>query len=274
MSRAPVRTRSAGVLRLARLRPAGTLRWQPAIPRVLQVALSLNPGGTERLVVQLATRLHRGRPDGWVVQSRPSRSAWGRQKFECRGPSRSTHSGRTPGASISSLRGPPNPPVRRAAHRATVDSRDAFTTPAVRPIAASAALLWTAMEVGVVFTEHGTLGRLAALAEATARQPLAGDVFPRYRVARPPPNSARTWWQKGFRNPGVEVVQQRHRHWGRGPLPERLPTVARSGPRSERMTMRSVVGSVARARSGSGQRPRIVAAQDRFVPSPGGRARR
>jgi len=46
----------------------------PHAPRVLQVALSLNPGGTERLVIQLATRLHAGMPT--AIACLDERGAW------------------------------------------------------------------------------------------------------------------------------------------------------------------------------------------------------
>ena len=44
-----------------------------ARPRVLQVVLSLNPGGTERLVVEIARRLHKELPDGGVLSGRTRR---------------------------------------------------------------------------------------------------------------------------------------------------------------------------------------------------------
>jgi hypothetical protein len=43
-------------------------------PRILQVVLSLNPGGTERLVIDLVTRLHADIPMGVCCLDEPG--AW------------------------------------------------------------------------------------------------------------------------------------------------------------------------------------------------------
>jgi L-malate glycosyltransferase len=114
-------------------------------PRVLQVALSLNPGGTERLVVQLATRLHRDVPTAVVCLDEPG--AWADQ-IEAAGISIQAL-GRTPGFHPSLGR---KIAQAAAAHRATVIHAHHYS-----PFVYSCvARLWKP-GVGVVFTEHGRL---------------------------------------------------------------------------------------------------------------------
>ena len=53
-------------------------------PRVLQVVLSLHPGGTERLLIELVTAAERGHADGSLLPGRARRlgdATWSARAF-------------------------------------------------------------------------------------------------------------------------------------------------------------------------------------------------
>jgi len=197
-------------------------------PRVLQVALSLNPGGTERLVVQLATRLHRDVPTAVVCLDEPG--AWAGE-IEAAGISIQAL-GRTPGFHPSLGRR-----IARAAaaHRATVIHAHHYS-----PFVYSCvARLWMP-GVGVVFTEHGRLSD----SRPSPKRRLANRIlasFPRAVCAVSAELGAHLV-AEGFPQSRVEVV---HNGIDIGPLPnadERREVRTALGADDDVM----VIGSVAR----------------------------
>src|SRR4029453_12233780 len=114
-------------------------------PRVLQVALSLNPGGTERLVVELAARLHRELPTMICCLDEPG--SWARE-VEARG-IQVRALGRTPGF---------RPQLSFAlAHVASEHRADVIHAHHYSPFVYSCLALLRRPSVRLVFTEHGRL---------------------------------------------------------------------------------------------------------------------
>jgi glycosyltransferase involved in cell wall biosynthesis len=116
-----------------------------ARPRVLQVALSLNPGGTERLVVELASRLHEHLP--MAVCCLDEAGTWA-PELETRG-IRVTALGRRPGFHPSlglALA------AQARAHRADILHAHHYS-----PFVYSALARLRQPGLRVVFTEHGRL---------------------------------------------------------------------------------------------------------------------
>lgn len=184
--------------------------------RVLQVVLSLNPGGTERLVVELATRLHPRIPMAVCCLDAPG--AWASLLTD-RG-IQVEALGRQPG-----FRPSLGLAVQRAAarHRATVIHAHHYT-----PFVYSAIARVRSPTLRVVFTEHGRLSnarpsprrRLAnrALSVAPARVFVVSRDLKAHLVA------------EGFSDPQVDVVYN-------GIDPGPIPTEA------ERVRMRQALGA-------------------------------
>lgn len=114
-------------------------------PRVLQVVLGLNPGGTERLVIELATRLHARIP--MAVCCLDDEGAWA---AEVEGK----------GVRVHALHRPPGfrPSLGRAVahvarqHRATVIHAHHYS-----PFVYAACSRLAGLRTPIVFTEHGRL---------------------------------------------------------------------------------------------------------------------
>ncbi|MFN7917473.1 MAG: glycosyltransferase [Vicinamibacterales bacterium] len=113
--------------------------------RVLQVVLGLNPGGTERLVIELATRLHARTPT--AICCLDDEGAWA---AEVEGK----------GIRVHALHRPPgfHPSIGRAVagvarhHRATVIHAHHYS-----PFVYSACTRLAGLRTPIVFTEHGRL---------------------------------------------------------------------------------------------------------------------
>lgn len=113
--------------------------------RVLQVVLGLNPGGTERLVIELATRLHGQTPT--AVCCLDDEGAWAAE-VEARG------------VRVHALHRPPgfHPSLGRAVaavarqHRATVIHAHHYS-----PFVYAACTRLAGLRTPIVFTEHGRL---------------------------------------------------------------------------------------------------------------------
>jgi glycosyltransferase involved in cell wall biosynthesis len=116
-----------------------------SVPRVLQVVLSLNPGGTERLVVELASRLHASVPMAVCCLDEPG--AWA-ETLSQRGIDVS-HLGRRPGFRPGLGRAIAREAAR---HNATVIHAHQYSPFVYGAIAR----LWRPA-TRLVFTEHGRL---------------------------------------------------------------------------------------------------------------------
>jgi glycosyltransferase involved in cell wall biosynthesis len=117
--------------------------------RVLQVVLSFNPGGTERLVIEIVNRLMAEMP--MAVCCLDDLGEWGRELNDRN--ITATALQRRPGFMPSLARG-----VARAAsrHRATVIHAHQYT-----PFVYSCLSRWWQKDAAVVFTEHGRLSDAA-----------------------------------------------------------------------------------------------------------------
>jgi glycosyltransferase involved in cell wall biosynthesis len=122
-------------------------------PRVLQVVLSLNPGGTERLVVELASRLHREMP--MMVCCLDAAGSWARELEEDGIPVHAL--GRTPGF---------HPSLGRAiAHLSDSHGADVIHAHHYSPFVYSCIARCWRRGTTVVFTEHGRLSDAAPSAK-------------------------------------------------------------------------------------------------------------
>jgi glycosyltransferase involved in cell wall biosynthesis len=117
----------------------------PAVPRILQLVLSLNPGGTERLVIELARRLHARMPT--AICCIDERGAWA-DGLEAAG-IRVHELRRAPGFRPSIGLGVAR--VARA-HRATVIHAHHYS-----PFVYGALARLARPGLRVIFTEHGRL---------------------------------------------------------------------------------------------------------------------
>src|SRR6478752_194545 len=116
-----------------------------ASPRVLQVVLSLHPGGTERLVIELARRLHREVP--MAVRCLDDEGSWASELT-------------TEGITVQALRRPPGFVPRLGSAIADAARRHGATVVHCHHyspfIYGSLARLWRP-GMRVVYTEHGRL---------------------------------------------------------------------------------------------------------------------
>lgn len=164
----------------------------PGAPRVLQVVLSLNPGGTERLVLELAARLNADMST--MVCCLDQAGAWARE-LEARGVE--VHAlGRSPG-----FRPALGHAIARLAdrHRATVIHAHHYS-----PFVYSClARLWR-RQVPVVFTEHGRLSD----APPSTRRRLANWLLARFpqRVFAVSSDLKEHLVGEGFRPQAIDVV--------------------------------------------------------------------
>lgn len=140
---------------------------RPRDIRVLQVVLSLNPGGTERLVVELVKRLNTHIP--MAVCCLDEAGTWGHALIETGVTVTAAHRrqgfspllGRAVAAAVQ-------------AHRATVIHAHQYT-----PFIYSVLSRWWQRDAGVVFTEHGRLSD----APASRKRRLANWSFGRMPAA-------------------------------------------------------------------------------------------
>ena len=138
-------------------------------PRVLQVVLSLHPGGTERLVLELVRRLHGEMP--MAVCCLDEAGAWARD-LEAEG-IQVTALGRRPGFQPSLGRAVAGVALR---HRATVIHAHHYS-----PFVYSALARLSGSHARIVFTEHGRLSDAGPSAKRRWANRLlsrfAGNVF-------------------------------------------------------------------------------------------------
>lgn len=163
-----------------------------AAPRVLQVVLSLGPGGTERLVIDLVTRLHGSMPT--AVCCLDEAGAWGEQL-------------RRDGYEVTALSRTPGfqPMIGRAIaaaarrHGATVIHAHQYT-----PFVYSCFSRFWHRGAAVVFTEHG---RLSDAPPSPKRRAVNG-VLGRFsaRTCAVSEDLKRFMTREGFRSEDVSVV--------------------------------------------------------------------
>ena len=158
--------------------------------RVLQVVLSLNPGGTERLVIQLCHRLNREIPTAVCCLDAPG--DWATEVQAAGIPL--TALGRRPGFHPSLSRGVA---AAASAHQATVIHAHHYS-----PFVYSGMVRLWKPRLGVVFTEHGRLSDAGPSMKRRTANGLLGR--PASRVFAVSHDVGRHLSAEGF--PNVEVI--------------------------------------------------------------------